>query len=69
VPQKKKARYDEKAFSFWYFLFDGPAPRDQVKEKLQNRLVKLMGSKSKQSKLLLEARKKVLEDWRERSAK
>lgn len=52
---------DEKASSFWYFLFDGPHPNNE-KESV-DLLINLLGKDSKQSKLLLKQFKKLQVDW------
>lgn len=52
---------DEKASSFWYFLFDGPHPNNE-KEGV-DLLVNLLGKDSNQSKLLLKQFKKLQADW------
>jgi hypothetical protein len=56
---------DEKAGSFWYFLFDAPHPSDKEKEKKLTLLRNVLGNNSKQSKLLSEQYKKLLADWSE----
>lgn len=54
---------DDKAASFWHFLFDGPAPNDKEKVKKVDLLSNLLGKQSNQSKLLLEQYQKVRTDW------
>jgi len=54
---------DEKAASFWYFLFDGPHPNKE--QNAVDSLSNLLGKKSKQSKLLSEQFKKIQIDWKE----
>jgi hypothetical protein len=56
---------DEKAASFWYFLFDGPHPSDKENKNRVDLLSNVLGKNSKQSKLLLEQYKKLLVDWSE----
>lgn len=52
---------DEKASSFWYFLFDGPHPNNEKEDV--DLLVNLLGKDSKQSKLLLQQFQKLKVDW------
>jgi hypothetical protein len=56
---------DEKAASFWYFLFDRPHPTDKENKKRVDSLSSLLGKNSKQSKLLSEQYKKLVVDWSE----
>jgi len=56
---------DEKAASFWYFLFDSPHPNDKEIVKRVDLLNNLLGKSSKQSKLLSEQYQKVRVDWEE----
>jgi hypothetical protein len=51
---------DDKASSFWFYLFDGPHPGHPQKVKDIRLLRDLLGKKSKQSKLLLEQYKELL---------
>ncbi len=53
---------DEKAASFWYFLFDGPHPTNE--EKKFELLKEHLGKDSKQSKLLSEQFQKLETDWK-----
>lgn len=55
---------DEKAASFWYFLFDAPHPTDKEKVKKIELLSNLLGKNSKQSKLLSEQYEKLKADWK-----
>jgi hypothetical protein len=50
---------DDKAASFWFFLFDGPHPNDKENVKRVGLLSNLLGKKSKQTKLLLEQFQKL----------
>jgi hypothetical protein len=54
---------NEKAASFWYFLFDRPHPNDKENRKRVDLLSNVLGKNSKQSKLLSEQYKKLLVDW------
>lgn len=56
---------DNKASSFWYFLFDGPHPGDRENLKKVDLLAKLMGKKSTQARLLSEQYKKLTVEWNE----
>ena len=56
---------DEKAASFWYFLFDGPHPSDKENVADFESLSKLLGEKSKQAKLLSEQFQKLLKEEKE----
>lgn len=56
---------DNKASSFWRFMFDGPHPGDKEIIKKVNLLRDVLGKNSKQSKLLVEQHKKLLADWSE----
>jgi hypothetical protein len=55
---------DEKAASFWYFLFDGPHPTDKESVKKFDLLKDRLGSDSKQAKLLSEQFQKLEIDWK-----
>ncbi len=44
---------NDKASSFWFFLFDGPHPNDKENINKVDVIIRLFGNKSKQSKLLL----------------
>lgn len=55
---------DEKAASFWYFLFDGPHPADKGIVKKVETMNNLLGKNSKQSKLLSEQYEKLKTDWK-----
>ena len=52
---------DEKASTFWYFLFDGPHPNNEKTNV--DILINLLGNDSKQSKLLLKEFQKLQVDW------
>lgn len=54
---------NEKAASFWYFLFDGPHPNDKEVVKNFELMRNLLGKNSKQSKLLLAQYQKLKTDW------
>ena len=56
---------DEKAASFWYFLFDGPHPSHPINVNNFKSVSKLLGEKSKQSKLLSEQFQKLLKEEKE----
>lgn len=56
---------NEKAASFWYFLFDSPHPNDREIVKRFDLMINLLGKNSKQSKLLSEQYQKVKVDWKE----
>lgn len=56
---------DEKAASFWYFLFDRPIPSDKENKKRVDLLSNVLGKNSKQSKLLSDQYQKLLVDWSE----
>lgn len=56
---------NEKAASFWYFLFDRPNPSDKENARKVVLLKNVLGENSKQSKLLSEQYKKLLVDWSE----
>lgn len=56
---------DDKAASFWYFLFDRPHPTDKENSKKVDILRNALGKNSKQSKLLSEQYKKLVVDWSE----
>ncbi len=56
---------DKKAASFWYFLFDGPHPSDKENVGNFESLIKLLGEKSTQSKLLSEQFQKLLKEEKE----
>jgi hypothetical protein len=53
---------DDKAASFWYFLFDGPHPDNE--QSAVDMVIDSLGSDSKQSKLLSEQYKKLQIDWK-----
>ena len=55
---------DEKAASFWYFLFDGPHPTDKESVKKFDMLKDRLGKDSKQAKLLSEQFQKLEVDWK-----
>ena len=55
---------DEKAASFWYFLFDGPHPTDKASVKKFDSLKDRLGKDSKQAKLLSEQFQKLEIDWK-----
>ncbi|MGI9056753.1 MAG: hypothetical protein ACR2F2_13240 [Pyrinomonadaceae bacterium] len=55
---------DEKASSFWYFLFDRPHPTDKENVKKIDLLKSLLGKDGKQSKLLSEKYQKLETDWK-----
>ncbi len=54
---------DEKAASFWYFLFDVPHPNDSENLNKVKELQDALGKETKQSKLLDNQYKKLLIDW------
>ncbi|MEJ7847771.1 MAG: hypothetical protein WKF92_06770 [Pyrinomonadaceae bacterium] len=56
---------DERAATFWYFLFDSPHPSDKEIVKRVDSMNNLMGKNSKQSKLLTEQHQKIRIDWKE----
>lgn len=56
---------DDKASSFWHFLFDGPHPTDKEIVRRVDLLSDSFGKKSKQSKLLSEQYKKLVVEWSE----
>lgn len=43
---------DEKASSFWFFMFDGPHPNDKQNVEKVNVIIGLLGKESKQARLL-----------------
>ena len=55
---------DEKAASFWYFLFDAPHPTDKENAKRIELMKKVLGKESRQSKLLSEQYEKLKIDWK-----
>lgn len=55
---------DEKAASFWYFLFDGPHPTDTEKVKKFESLKDSLGKDSKQEQLLEQQYEKLKTDWK-----
>ncbi len=54
---------DEKAASFWYFLFDGPHSDNH--QGTVEMFVDLLGTESKQSRLLTKRYQKVQTDWKD----
>ena len=54
---------DDKAGSFWYFLFDRPHPSDKENLQKVGSLKDSLGKDSKQSKLLEEQYQKLKVDW------
>jgi hypothetical protein len=56
---------DNRASSFWYFLFDRPHPGDKENVKKVDLLRDSLGRNSRQSNLLSEQHKKLVADWKE----
>jgi len=54
---------DEKAASFWYFLFDLPTPLDPARIEQAKKLENALGRNSRQAKLLREQYAKLTAEW------
>jgi hypothetical protein len=54
---------DQKAISFWYFLFDFPTPKDKESQNQVESVKDRLGRNSKQAKLLDQAFNRLLREW------
>ncbi len=56
---------DEKAASFWHFLFDRPHPKDKENVERVTSLIELLGNDTRQGKLLAQQHEQLVRDWKD----